>query len=128
MNCDTDPILEFVRIAGLEHDVAIAEVTLNAKLDTVLACTDLHRLTKFLEVLHDFQEFSRWHLHKALVRLFWNLHMFALDLHELQVEFCDLVLRAALSLETDMISTIVRANLQRVLFSTHLEDFGKGVD
>merc|ERR1719160_1162821 len=55
---DRDYLLELVRVAWLQHDVATTKVSLHAELYTILACTDLHRFSKLLEVLDNLQKLS----------------------------------------------------------------------
>merc|ERR1719226_319809 len=116
------PLLWPFGLPGLQHDIAAPCVALDAESDAFLACFHLHRLAELFEVTADPLELCRRQLRCDLVLLLRDLHVLALDLHQLQVEVSDAVVTSTLALEADRVSTTLPAELQGVVRSTHLQD------
>merc|ERR1712190_603026 len=111
---ETNLILGLLCLARLQHDVARAHVTLNAEGDALLGGLQLHRLSELLQVAADLLKLRRGQLCHHLVVLLRNLHVLALDLHQLQVEVGDAVVASAFALETDSVGTTLPADFERV--------------
>merc|ERR1719236_206222 len=121
-------LLLLLRLPRLQHDVACAHVALDAETEALLARAHLHRLAELFEVPADLLELRRWHPRDDLVVLLRNLHVLALDLHQLQVEISDPVVLTALALEAHVVGVVLPLELQRIVRPAHLEDFRQRVD
>merc|ERR1719229_767525 len=111
----------------LQHDIATTCVALHTESNAFLAGLHLHRLAELLEVPANPLELCRRKLSDDLVLLFWNLHVLALYLHQLQIEVSDAVVASTLTLETHRVSTTLPAKLQGVSRPTHFQDLREGV-
>merc|ERR1719236_150404 len=120
-------LLLLLRLPRLQHDVACAHVALDAETEALLARAHLHRLAELFEVPADLLELRRWHPRDDLVVLLRNLHVLALDLHQLQVEVGDPVILPALALEAHEVRIVLPAQLQRVALPAHLQDLSQRV-
>merc|ERR1719336_2636984 len=114
-------------LPGLQHDIATPRVALNAESDALLACFHLHRLAELLQVTADPLKLCRRQSRCDLVVLLRDLHVFALNLHQLQIEVSDAVVTSTLALEADCVSTTLPAELQGVGRPTHLQDLREGI-
>mmetsp|Transcript_33861 Transcript_33861/g.77279 ORF Transcript_33861/g.77279 Transcript_33861/m.77279 type:complete len:203 (+) Transcript_33861:234-842(+) len=128
MNCERHTFLWLLRRSWLKQHIASAHVALHTEGDSFLAGLDLHGLAKLLQVLANLLKLAAGQLSNHLVVLLRNLHVFALDLHQLQVKVCNPVLFAALTLETDHICILLPLELQRITWATHLQDLRKRLD
>merc|ERR1712151_1012272 len=111
----------------LQHDIATTRITLHAESDSFLASLHLHRLAELLQVPANPLELCRRQPSGDLVVLLWNLHVFALYLHHLQIEVSDAVVASTLALETHRVSTTLPAKLQGVSRPTHFQDLREAV-
>merc|ERR1719401_2393850 len=121
------PLFWPLGLPWLQHDVAAPCVALDAESDAFLACFHLHRLAELFEVAADPLKLCRRQLRCDLVVLLRNLHVLALNLHQLQVEISDAVVASTLALEADCVSAALPAELQGVSRPTHFQDLREGV-
>merc|ERR1719265_1718272 len=127
VHSQTHLLFRLLRFSRLHHDIPGANVALHTKTDAFLARLDLHGLTEFLQIPADLLELSRWQSRKHLVLLFRNLHMFTLDLHQLEVKISNPVVFATFALEAHSVRIILPPQLQGVARTAHLEDLPKRV-
>merc|ERR1719401_2612066 len=99
-------------LPGLQQNIAAPCVALDAESDAFLACFHLHRLAELFEVTANPLKLCRWQPRRDFVVLFWDLHVLAFDLHQLQIEISDAVVTSTLALEADGVSTTLPAELQ----------------
>merc|ERR1712150_6313 len=114
-------------LPGLQHNIAAPCVALDAESDAFLACFHLHRLAELFEVTANPLKLCRWQPRRDFVVLFWDLHVLAFDLHQLQIEVSDAVVTSTLALEADRVSTTLPAELQGVSRPTHFQDLREAV-
>mmetsp|Transcript_87620 Transcript_87620/g.157913 ORF Transcript_87620/g.157913 Transcript_87620/m.157913 type:complete len:304 (-) Transcript_87620:128-1039(-) len=127
LHCESNLFSWVLAFPGLQQNVASANVALDAKLEPVLAGTELDGFSELLEVSADLLKLRGRHANRNLVVLLRDLHVLALDLHQLEVEVRNAVL-ARLALEVHGICLVLPADLQSIVWATHLEDFAQGVN
>merc|ERR1719393_1091103 len=124
-----DGVFWLLRVAArLQHNVSCTNVASNAELDAFLASAHLHGLAELLEILADLLELARRQASHHLVLLLWDLHVLALNLHQLQVEIRNSIVRVALALKVQSVRVILPLQLERIVGAADLEDLAKGVD
>merc|ERR1719512_154350 len=127
MHCQGYPFFWPFSLPWLQHNIAAAGVTLDTESDAFLACFHLHRLAELLEVTANPLKLRRRQPRCHSVVLLWDLHMFAFDLHQLQIEVSDAVVASTLALESNGVSTTLPADLQGVSRPTHFQDLRQGI-
>merc|ERR1719163_201482 len=127
MHCQRHPILGFFSLPWLQHYVTSANITLHTETDAIFACLDLHCLAELLQVPANLKELSRRQLRNDLVLLLWNLHVLALNLHQLELKVSYSIVFATFALKVHSVRIILPPELQRVCRPAHLEDFSQRV-
>merc|ERR1719491_2571984 len=81
--------------------------SLHAEADAFLASLDLHGFPELFQIPAHLQELGSGQACKYLVLLLGDLHMLALDLHQLQVKNGNPVIVATLALKADCVSLVL---------------------
>ena len=127
VNCESNLLFWLLSFARLQDHIATSQVTLNHEFQAFFAAWNLDRLSKLLEVSANLLKLRRRDACYDLVVLLWNLHVFTLNLHELEIKVCQTVIRT-FTLEIHSVCIVLVANLQGVIGSSHFQDLGQRVN
>lgn len=124
LHFDNDPVVFFFRgSVGTNEHVAGANVSRDGEAHAFLGTGNLARVAEYLQIPDDALELRTGHLYGAVVGCFGNSELFAVNLHELELEVSNRLGLGAFEHHGERVAVVFGLHDDHIVRIHHFEDF-----